>query len=765
LSVRLQVTISATSGLAFRIAAGATLAGSPLLSSGPVACSQLAQALGSAGLDCEGAAASGSGVTLSGPLFVGTDGTALSLGSIQYMGDAMFDFTEAVYTKKHGLYALDVSADQRVSAALPVEGAMHVSLRGSDAVPTWTCGIDPTFTVAAGGDLLISNLNLQIAGITVDGGLLNLAGCVVAATTHDAGIPTILVRVSAGGSASFADLGLPLAVLDGAQNELSGAGSTLFFSAVVVNLSSPPLAAQAPDVLLTGTIVSAAGGNVFNPGPSTAVTTNPIYLKAGGGKSFDPPGLLAGIPTHFTVLSGPCQIVSAGDYDECVGRPSGYNRLESCEIAVNGAGGTLGSCPVFDLWDNGFYGHDIVATPHGEGTWAMHTLTDCPAGAKLPPGSTVLWSSDDANQGGDHGGHSSSENSVGGGWLVCFQPPCTTSEDVCGVCGGDSSTCAGCDDVANSGAVEDDCGICDGDGSGCCDNDDVTVEWAGGVHDTGTAEFGAQMIQPALHENLQLVVAQPPDGCGGLQNSNLEGKIVLIQRGTCPFVEKTLNAQRAGAVAAIVYNNDPQNPIDKMSGDGSEVTILSILLSQADGAALATAVAKTSALTVSLRCDACINDDSTTSQDGSSTCSSWYDDHPDDCGHYDDGDFDAATQCCMCHQAGEPTNGDDSCRYASDGECDEPTYCAVGTDASDCGGNSAGGNSGNSGCPAGMHTCDTIDRRYNSPEYPTCSDMSDCCCPPEGNSSGGNSANSGHDCPDGMHWVSGAFSGCFEGRR
>jgi hypothetical protein len=50
---------------------------------------------------------------------------------------------------------------------------------------------------------------------------------------------------------------------------------------------------------------------------------------------------------------------------------------------------------------------------------------------------------------------------------------------------------------------------------------------------------------------------------------------------------------------------------------------------------------------------ACVNDDSTTSRDGSSTCSSWYDDHPDDCGRYDDGDFDAAAQCCMCRQADE----------------------------------------------------------------------------------------------------------------
>ena len=33
----------------------------------------------------------------------------------------------------------------------------------------------------------------------------------------------------------------------------------------------------------------------------------------------------------------------------------------------------------------------------------------------------------------------------------------------CGVCGGDDSSCAGCDGVANSGLVDD--GVCDGDNS------------------------------------------------------------------------------------------------------------------------------------------------------------------------------------------------------------------------------------------------------------------------------------------------------------
>ena len=41
------------------------------------------------------------------------------------------------------------------------------------------------------------------------------------------------------------------------------------------------------------------------------------------------------------------------------------------------------------------------------------------------------------------------------------------SYDACGVCSGDNSTCRGCDGVPNSGKVTDDCGVCGGAGSPC----------------------------------------------------------------------------------------------------------------------------------------------------------------------------------------------------------------------------------------------------------------------------------------------------------
>jgi len=45
------------------------------------------------------------------------------------------------------------------------------------------------------------------------------------------------------------------------------------------------------------------------------------------------------------------------------------------------------------------------------------------------------------------------------------------------------------------------------------------------------------------------------DACTPLSPGSLSGKVALIRRGTCSFYLKSRNAQLAGAVAVILYNN------------------------------------------------------------------------------------------------------------------------------------------------------------------------------------------------------------------
>lgn len=70
-----------------------------------------------------------------------------------------------------------------------------------------------------------------------------------------------------------------------------------------------------------------------------------------------------------------------------------------------------------------------------------------------------------------------------------------------------------------------------------------------------------------------------------LPNNNITGKIVMINRGTCPFAQKVLTAQNAGAIGVIMVNNAPG--YITMSGDDNTITIPAVLISQADGAILA----------------------------------------------------------------------------------------------------------------------------------------------------------------------------------
>src|SRR5262249_15684823 len=45
------------------------------------------------------------------------------------------------------------------------------------------------------------------------------------------------------------------------------------------------------------------------------------------------------------------------------------------------------------------------------------------------------------------------------------------------------------------------------------------------------------------------------DGCAAFAANSLNGKIAFIRRGSCTFYTKALNAQKAGAVAVVLYNN------------------------------------------------------------------------------------------------------------------------------------------------------------------------------------------------------------------
>lgn len=81
--------------------------------------------------------------------------------------------------------------------------------------------------------------------------------------------------------------------------------------------------------------------------------------------------------------------------------------------------------------------------------------------------------------------------------------------------------------------------------------------------------------------------------CGALTNgAQLNGNIAVIYRGACEFGAKALTAQNAGAVGAIIVNNEPGDTIINMGAgvSGAAVTIPTVMVSANVGAAIHSSV-------------------------------------------------------------------------------------------------------------------------------------------------------------------------------
>ncbi|WP_223605847.1 T9SS-dependent M36 family metallopeptidase [Chryseobacterium sp. OSA05B] len=96
--------------------------------------------------------------------------------------------------------------------------------------------------------------------------------------------------------------------------------------------------------------------------------------------------------------------------------------------------------------------------------------------------------------------------------------------------------------------------------------------------------LGPQLSATGLTGDLK--VASPLDGCTALTNTNLSGKIALVQRGTCDFTTKIKNAQTAGAKAVVLYNAPTSPSFAGFGAADASVTVPSVLIQNGDGVIL-----------------------------------------------------------------------------------------------------------------------------------------------------------------------------------
>ncbi len=100
------------------------------------------------------------------------------------------------------------------------------------------------------------------------------------------------------------------------------------------------------------------------------------------------------------------------------------------------------------------------------------------------------------------------------------------------------------------------------------------------------AGFGSAIPGGGISGTFELVndgSAIPSEGCNSLIGFTA-GNVAVIDRGTCEFGTKVLNAENAGAIAAIVVNNQGDGLIAMGPGaQGGQVTISSVFIGQTDG--------------------------------------------------------------------------------------------------------------------------------------------------------------------------------------
>ena len=107
-----------------------------------------------------------------------------------------------------------------------------------------------------------------------------------------------------------------------------------------------------------------------------------------------------------------------------------------------------------------------------------------------------------------------------------------------------------------------------GDAAGLGDSSDtsslVVIYGDGGIPRTqiyehanalfGIAQYGGGVNGPAYRPTNNTF------GCSAFSDPNMRGAIALLDRGSCPFTQKVLNAQLGGAIGAVVIDNAPICP-------------------------------------------------------------------------------------------------------------------------------------------------------------------------------------------------------------
>lgn len=137
------------------------------------------------------------------------------------------------------------------------------------------------------------------------------------------------------------------------------------------------------------------------------------------------------------------------------------------------------------------------------------------------------------------------------------------------------------------------------------DYNGITVHSPSDLASFSTTTIFAGDVQnlPTVGVTSDLVIANPLDGCSELTNQDqVKGKIVLIQRGSCNFAQKTNNSIVAGAIGTIYYNAEYTQPVGGYTS-GAETVYYSALIDRKSGEILKNKVEQNETVNLTLKKD------------------------------------------------------------------------------------------------------------------------------------------------------------------
>lgn len=126
------------------------------------------------------------------------------------------------------------------------------------------------------------------------------------------------------------------------------------------------------------------------------------------------------------------------------------------------------------------------------------------------------------------------------------------------------------------------------------------------LSESGTVEGELVLVDDGVASFSGAETGTTYDACEDITNGNeISGKIAFLQRGICTFEEKLRSVQNAGAIAAVLFNNE--GGLIDMSGTRGSVTIPAVLMTQADGQRILDEINREITVDVSLLADLIIN--------------------------------------------------------------------------------------------------------------------------------------------------------------